>query len=269
MLKFLLTEHLFISLCSAAFFASGSLLINDSYPSVSLISFVFWSTLLIYQVNSRTRFNFLDLNSYKDLNFNNNKGLTVCLLLSLILAIHLPFLDWIGFIFLLHLAIISTLYNVPKNSKGVVKLPLRTVPFLKIFIISYVWASVFTVLPVITSGKDYDLSTGLSMFIAHFLFIMSITLPFDIRDYKTDNQKLLSTIPHLIGIKFTKVLALLCLATFYLFMKSLLNPIYLGIFCLITTGLILYTSPKRNYYYFTFFIDGTIILYYFVVRFSI
>ena len=45
------------------------------------------------------------------------------------------------------------------------------------------------------------------MFFERFLFIMAITIPFDIRDLKIDNQVGLKTIPSILGIKKSKMIA--------------------------------------------------------------
>ena len=181
---------------------------------------------------------------------------------------HVLLLDLPIVIYLLHLGIVSTMYNVPRKSNGIVKFPLRSIPFLKILLIAYVWASLFAILPIIISSNDLKLSDTLFMFAAHFLFIVSITLPFDIRDFKTDQENLLTTIPHVVGIKLAKALSLLCLTIFYLMMLPSLRLIYLTVLFLIAAGLILYSSSRRKNYYFTLFIDGTIILYYIAIQLS-
>jgi 4-hydroxybenzoate polyprenyltransferase len=181
---------------------------------------------------------------------------------------HVLLLDLPIAIYLLHLGIVSTMYNVPRKSNGIVKFPLRSIPFLKILLIAYVWASLFAILPIIISSNDQKLSDTLFMFAAHFLFIVSITLPFDIRDFKTDHENLLTTIPHVVGIKLAKALSLLCLTIFYIMMLPSLEPIYLTVLYLITAGLIIFSSSRRKNYYFTLFIDGTIILYYIAIQLS-
>ena len=190
------------------------------------------------------------------------------LVILLILCMHVLLLDLPIAIYLLHLGIVSTMYNVPRKSNGIVKFPLRSIPFLKILLIAYVWASLFAILPIIISSNDLKLSDTLFMFAAHFLFIVSITLPFDIRDFKTDQENLLTTIPHVVGIKLAKALSLLCLTIFYLMMLPSLRLIYLTVLFLIAAGLILYSSSRRKNYYFTLFIDGTIILYYIAIQLS-
>jgi len=232
-------------------------------------SLIFWSTLLIYQINTKIKFNFLSLKSYKKLDFTSNKSLKFVLIIALILLFHIPFMNFKSIICLSFLGLISTLYNVPEKSNINSLLPLRSVPILKVFLIAFVWAFMSSFLPAISESPDIYTLKNTQVFIGHLFFITAITLPFDIRDLKKDNHSLIITIPQLIGVKFTKIFAIILLMLFYLVMIPFLNPIYLFIFILITMGLILFSSTKKQDYYYTLFIDGTIILYFFTVILSL
>jgi len=264
-----LRNNIFISLCSVFFFISGSLLINPNYPGILSSSLIFWSTLLIYQINTKIKFNFLSLKSYKKLDFKSNKSLKFVLIIALILLFHIPFMNFKSIICLSFLGLISTLYNVPEKSNINSLLPLRSVPILKVFLIAFVWAFMSSFLPAISESPDIYTLKNTQVFIGHLFFITAITLPFDIRDLKKDNHSLIITIPQLIGVRFTKIFAIILLMLFYLVMIPFLNPIYLFIFILITMGLILFSSTKKQDYYYTLFIDGTIILYFFTVILSL
>ena len=170
----------------------------------------------------------------------------------------------------MHLGFISTLYNVPvRKSKSILPLPLRSIPILKIFLIAYVWASISSFLPALLQQHQMFTQPNLLIFAAHFLFIVSITLPFDIRDFKTDGKSSLITFPQLVGINTTKFIAICCLIGFALIIKEYLNHGLLLAFFLITAGLIIKSSPERKYYYYLLCIDGTIILYFFLTFLSL
>lgn len=232
-------------------------------------SLIFWSTLLIYQINTKIDFNSFDLNAYKSFKFPLNKRLQIGILILIIIILHLPFIKVTATLYLLHLGILSTLYNAPKNSKGFIRLPLRSIPILKIFLIAYVWASISSFLPAILDGTQIFQEKNLMIFCAHFLFIIAITLPFDIRDFKSDKNNFLQTIPHLIGEIPTKLFALFCLSGFYLIISNYLDHGFLMLFSILTGVLILLSSPRRNYYYYLLFIDGTIMLYFFMIILSL
>ncbi|MCK5368640.1 MAG: hypothetical protein KAQ62_08805, partial [Cyclobacteriaceae bacterium] len=93
-------------------------------------------------------------------------------------------------------------------------------------------------------------------------------LPFDIRDFQVDNKNALLTFPQLIGIIPTKLLAIVCLFIFTLIISNITQTWYILYFSLFTSVLILNSSVKRKEYYFTFYLDGTIILYFITIILS-
>jgi 4-hydroxybenzoate polyprenyltransferase len=171
--------------------------------------------------------------------------------------------------FLIHLGLISTLYNVPEKSKGIVHFPLRSIPVLKVFLIAYVWSSISSFLPAIVGNEQVFTSKNILVFIAHLMFIMSITLPFDIRDFENDTKENLITFPQVIGIWPTKLLSILCIILFTLIIHGFVGGWYMPFFSLVTAILILSASSKRKDYYFTFYLDGTIILYFITLILSL
>lgn len=266
---YLLRENLFISICSISFFLAGSLLVNGTYPDLPIISLIFWSTLLTYQINTNTRFNFFDVSSYKSLKLPVHKKGKYILFLSVIILSHIPFINPESVIFLVHLGIISTFYNVPEKSKSKLYFPLRSVPVLKIFLIAYVWASISSFLPVILANEQVSTSKSILVFIAHFLFIISIALQFDIRDLKVDNKNALITFPQLFGVIPSKLLAIVCLSVFTLIINHITKEWYVYVFSFVATVLILNTSTGKKDHYFTFYLDGTIILYFITILLSL
>lgn len=192
------------------------------------------------------------------------------MIISVLLLVNTAALNYQSSLFLLHLGFISTLYNVPaRKNKSILPLPLRSIPILKIFLIAYVWSSISSFLPALLEQHQMLTRQNILIFVAHFLFIVSITLPFDIRDFKTDGKNYLITFPQIVGINTTKIIAICCLMGFAIIMKEYLNHSYLMVFFLITTGLIIKSSPERKYYYYLLYIDGTIILYFFLTFLSL
>ena len=72
---------------------------------------------------------------------------------------------------------------------------LRSVPGLKLFVISSVWAFITAYVPAIWNGDS-----GIWLFIERFFWTMALTIPFDVRDVKLDSHSI-KTLPHLIGAK--------------------------------------------------------------------
>jgi len=191
------------------------------------------------------------------------------LFLSVITLSHIPFINIESVIFLSHLGIISTLYNVPKKTKGIFYFPLRSIPVLKIFLIAYVWASISSFLPSILANEQVFTLQIFLVFIAHLLFIFSIAIQFDIRDYQLDSKNALITFPQLFGVILAKLLAILCLIIFTLIISYITKEWYIYVLSMVMAGLILNSSTERKDHYFTFYLDGTIILYFITILLSL
>jgi hypothetical protein len=131
---------------------------------------------------------------------------------------------------------LSIFYVVPVRNKN-----LRTTPFLKTPLISLVWVLVLFVLPTVNEGKS--LVYFLPEFIGLYFLIAAMTIPFDIRDLKVDypHQK---TVPQLVGIKGSKILALS----------------FLAVYCIITAKINVEMREKLSFWILTFGIAGLILM---------
>lgn len=161
-------------------------------------------------------------------------------------------------------AIFSLLYVIPIFPG---KKRLRDYSFIKIFTIAFVWAWITSFIPEYIAQGKFDVHQLLS-FSERFLFFMAITIPFDIRDFEVDIYLGVKTIPSLLGIKKSKLLALccllfhlcivLCLSNAGYFQSTILAP-YLILF--IVTGTLIYNSNQGwSDYYFSGLLDGMMIL---------
>lgn len=216
--------------------------------------------------------------------------LKIIFFLSLIFLIPAPFFLTLNqFWFLVHLAIISIFYTVPihielpseeilneeingkltenndKNSdkKSYFYIPAwRNIPYLKIFLIAYVWASATVIFPMLHEDLIIQNPKTIALFLERFFFTLTITIPFDIRDEKNDIEVGLNTLVSFLNPFKSKILALflllICLMLIYHFHINYL--LHFGIIYIITAFLILGSSQKRSEWYFTGFIDGLFIL---------
>ncbi len=139
---------------------------------------------------------------------------------------------------------------------------LRELPYLKIYLIAFVWTLVSVVWPVYREGVWNE--DVLIMSCVVFLYILATTIPFDIRDLTYDHEQQ-KTIPQLLGkqrSKYTSALLLLFSAGTLIGLNHLflLNPLfysaYLGMIALIA-----YSDDKRAEMYFSGWIDGWIIVF--------
>jgi 4-hydroxybenzoate polyprenyltransferase len=181
---------------------------------------------------------------------------------------HIPFLSINTILFIAHLALISTLYNVPEKSHNRSIFPLRSIPVLKVFLIAYVWACISSLLPAI-GADDINNARTWVIFVAHFLFILAITLPFDIRDFRTDRKNYLMTVPSLFGLRVTKFISIMSLLAFTIVIVLLSKMLWIVFLCIIAAYLIINSNPYKKDYYFTLYIDATIILYFIIVKLSV
>ena len=154
------------------------------------------------------------------------------------------------------LASITVLYALPIFPKHK---NLRMLHGWKIFLIAIVWSCVAGLLPFIyfelpIQYDDYLLT------IQFGLFVICITLPFDIRDLKYDHV-LLGTIPQKLGIKKTKILGLLILGFTILieFLKDdfkVVHFIALIISCALAAIFLVFSTIKQGKYYSSFWVES-------------
>ncbi len=163
-----------------------------------------------------------------------------------------------AFIVIFFMGIISFFYawKLP----GARKINLRDVPRLKIFLIAIVWAGTSVLLPTINENIPFSSETAL-LLIANFAFIVAITIPFDIRDVLLDEENK-KTIPQVFGIKKSKIISIawLCISVIAIMLAIDIFNYGLIVIALLSIILILKSEPTRNDMYYSFMIDGLLIL---------
>lgn len=182
-----------------------------------------------------------------------------------------------SFILLCGIAVFAFSYNLPVLKIGRQRLSLRSLPGTKLFIIAAVWACSCVWVPILELRSQGFYVSHLDAFLLIFkrlLFVLAITLPFDMRDIYQDRQFNLKTIPVLIGSRNSYILCQLLLLI-YMILLLLFSParpyITLALFiAILITGVLLQGAKKRpgEYYYFLL-LDGTLILQFALVEASI
>lgn len=267
-IDFLLYSHLFIALCAVSIALLSSLLYLGNLEWRRDLIFIFTSTLGLYGIHR-----LIGLQKIHDhlgeSRFSHIKPFGRLLVVTIAITVPASLILFLQFdrdlqLFLITPIVLSLAYVLPiwKNRR------LRDVSFIKIFIISVVWSMVSVGIPM------WDYLTGMNpfivllMFFERFLFVLAITLPFDIRDLDVDRQLQVRTIPMQLGVKRTKklsyMLLVLCglLMTFmgvhFGFSIYLLLGYYLGL--TITVYLIAKVSAEISDYYISGWVDGTMII---------
>ena len=170
------------------------------------------------------------------------------------------------------IGLLTIFYSLPFFKKIKYVFRLREIPFLKIFLISFVWSIVTILLPIIKSNNTYDKGHLLLMLIERFIFVFAITIPFDIRDMSDDRLSGLKTIPILIGQKKSIVVAnislllftIICLVHYPMYKLTFILPGL--ILSALSTLFFLNNKMLRSLYYYHYgILDGTMILQGFLV----
>ncbi|NER15130.1 hypothetical protein GWK08_16870 [Leptobacterium flavescens] len=177
----------------------------------------------------------------------------LCGLAMLYFAFQLPLEILIGFGLL---ALVSALYVIPVYSN---KKSIRNLHGIKIYIVALVWSGTTVFLPIIGEGRAISHDVIVEG-VQRFLFVLTITLPFEIRDLAVDSREL-STIPQLIGVKRTKILGVILMIIFFFleFFKdefSLENVVTLGIIETAVILFLLFSGREQSKYYSGFFVES-------------
>ena len=140
----------------------------------------------------------------------------------------------------------------------------------KIYIVSLCWVGVTLVLPVIDSGVTLTTDFYLKC-IQRFILVFVLILVFEIIDLANDDPHL-QTVPQKIGVKRTKILALLLLVTFYFleFLKINFESKQLMVNFILVTILslfIVFANENRSKYYTSFWVESVPILWWLMVIF--
>lgn len=179
------------------------------------------------------------------------------------------------FSFLVFIGLCCVFYQLPLVLMGIsVGLGLGTllyiVPFfgkknlrnrygLKIFIVGLVWAGVTVLLPYFSYEAAWQDDLLLN-FIQRFLWVVVLTLPFDIRDLVYDSKEL-GTLPQRMGIGRTKVLGLVLVVVIVVLegFKDYLDVHYILsqlVILIATSLLLLFAKTNQSRFYSTFWVEA-------------
>lgn len=139
--------------------------------------------------------------------------------------------------------------------------PLREIPYLKIHLVVFVWLLCCFFFPILNKG--HESSTLLPFIGLNYLYLLAVTIPFDIRDTQNDfeTQK---TIPQVIGAKNAKNLSIALILLFFIGSVFLHPELKSNVwFYVAVTYQIVFISRIQKSspdYLFSGFIDGGILL---------
>lgn len=156
---------------------------------------------------------------------------------------------------LILLSLISLLYagNFLKGKS------LRDIPQLKIYLIAFSWAMT-GVIPYLSVNTLINYTDWLLLITEKFLFIVALTIPFDIRDLHIDDGEK-KTLAQIHGVKRAKFLAVILLIIAVLLVSILDIEIvpYIVTYAIVSV-LIIRQNNERNEMYYSFILDGMPVL---------
>lgn len=251
--------NFYISIGAASFLISTCLLNNYKFP-LFYISLVFFSTLFIYNLQRIFYIKYDDNEANVRRKWINDHTKTIKIIAFCSIAatfILLTFIPTEIYYLLLPLFILSILYFTWLRKNGVIK--------------TLTLASVWTVATEVALHQlnNYSIfSSDLLLQVCNrFFFILSICIPFDLRDYVIDKKEHIKTLPHLVGINSSKFLSFVCLIFCFIISviqfqnETISNLSFKALLCsYIFNGILLmFLNSKRGEYYYTILIDGSII----------
>lgn len=255
--EFIVFSNLWVALCASGL-TLNTYYILDTIVNFQVVLLVFFSTFSVYNLQRIVKHNYQKKNFTYRHNwlYNHNFIISISSGLASILALITFFnlFDFIIFLCLLPFTLTSILYAFTIFSK---KRALRDLPFLKVFLISITWAVSSVILPLLELGLELSYQS-IALFIFNFLFIVALTIPFDIRDLKLDDLKT-NTIPQVLGVHkaifVSYFLLVICIGiTFYIDQTILIVPLFI---CLV---LISQSKKEMPELFYSGILDGAILM---------
>jgi 4-hydroxybenzoate polyprenyltransferase len=260
------------------FWATEKLFQIQEKPTTGI--FIFGGTLFIYNFHRLFRMKAIYAKHSSDRHnwiIKNRNHVIALTLLGFILALvgGFAFLNKEIIGILLPFVLISLFYVIPIYKKEGVWIRLRDLSYVKIFLVAGVWSFVTVCLPFVIL-PDFHFQSLLAPNIIltatqRFLFFFAITLPFDIRDLEYDRKNSVRTFAALLGVEgiknFSRVLlVLVSLIALYCYKQGYYLPghtLAMIISCASTNWLISKANENSNEFYYSGWLDGTLMDQYF------
>ncbi|SNR52970.1 hypothetical protein SAMN06265371_104333 [Lutibacter agarilyticus] len=182
-------------------------------------------------------------------------SLSIASILGLIYLLFFTEFKLNSLVIVLPFAFMTLFYVIPIFKIGSLEVSFRNFPGLKIFSIAIAWAGISVLFPLYQEGFKFNQSVFIE-FMQRVLFLIAITLPFDIRDLPSDSEEL-KTIPQVLGVHNTKIIGTLLLVFFVLLGFVVQTNLITTFIIAIVTGLFLWFSTVNNSrYYASFWVEA-------------
>ncbi|WP_386809823.1 hypothetical protein [Lutibacter holmesii] len=186
---------------------------------------------------------------------NNLIAVTIFSLFGIGYVLFFTSLNVESLLILLPFAFMTVFYVVPIFKKRNIEVSFRNFPGIKIFSIAFAWAGVTVFFPLYEKGFVFNTSVCIE-FVQRVLFLIAITLPFDIRDLQLDSKQL-RTIPQVLGVKYTKILGTILIVIFVLLGFVQKNNVSTTVIIAIITLLFLwFSNVHKSTFYASFWVEA-------------
>jgi len=283
LIKLLINSNIYISLAAVALTVSTQIQLGLKPQWHPYLFLIFFATLFEYNLHRLITIltHSEAINSEKHSWVKKNSiwfyVLVICSIIGFLISVFQAKVSVL--LTLAPIAGLTLFYSTPitKTANGIFRL--RQIPYLKIFLIAFVWSTITILLPVIHSENKIEDWRVTTMIIERFLFVLAITIPFDIRDVEDDSKTELKTIPLKIGKNKSLKLSIV-LMTLFLILTIIHYTIASQSFLIIayvisflTTLFFLISKKIQNltlYYYGfldgTMFLQGILVLLFYIIK---
>ncbi len=256
-LNFYINSSIHVALAASAFTYITLVQFGLAY-NVNLLYFVFFATI--------TGYNFVKYFGVAKFHHRSLAGwlkaIQVFSLISFIAMCYYAYGLKINTLLILSVSgLVTFLYAIPLLPMTYFRDPqknLRQISGLKIYVIALVWMVITVLLPLIESDISLDSDVVITS-MQRFLFVIVLMFPFEIRDLNYDSLKL-ATIPQKIGVKNTKIIAVLLLMVFFVldyFKDELTSDSILSTLTIVfMTLLFVFSNKNQSKYYSAFWVEG-------------
>lgn len=277
-IEFFFYGNVFISLCTTGLLLQTYVLLGVKIQFDSIAFLVFFSTLFIYSLHRLFAYRRIPIDQRGPITSwasRNYFSLFMMVIVggggAIIMSFHLTQTEFFA---LLLPGIISFLYEFPLIRHNKQFKRIRNFWLLKVFLITAVWGFTTVALPAIEAGLSLvDWKVWL-LVLNRSLFILPLALCFDARDILFDKAEGLNTIPIKIGLEKMPRLYVQLLAAFVIasmlqfgFLPAFRPGVLLALIAsaFITYRMVIKTIPRKSDLYYTFGVDGMMILQFLLV----
>jgi len=266
--EFFLYSNIFIGVCAVALALTNQLTVKEEIHFDNACWFVFFSTVFTY---SYLKFQKAESGAVNTAHRNwakqNSQLSKNILLLSLIAsACFFWLLKTETKIIVALLGVVTIFYGFIDIPFILPKRKLRDYGLLKIFFVALVWSITTVIVPLESSFVETQMLVFLLL--RRFLFILALTLVFEIKDLQSDREYNLKTLAMVFGISNTKIYAQLILfllivinaVQYFFFDVSLMNMLAVNLSLIVSIIAIQPLKEETAEVWYYLVIDGMMLL---------